>query len=633
MGTRDQAIEKPQSIRFDGAEHRDRHPQEYYDEIKARFAEERDLRLALPAGGHGAVHLRPRRRAGPRTRSTRTPASSSPREPINDNVEVLFIGGGFSALLTSARLREGGVESIRIVERGADVGGTWYWNRYPGVACDVVVLRLPAAARRDGLRAVPALRRGPGDLRPLPGDRPPYDLYELAVFQTTVTSTVWDEDEQLWHVDDRPRRPHDGARSWSAPTARCPSRSWRVIDGMETLRRALVPHVALGLRATPGQDLEHLADKVVGIIGTGASAVQVVPNLGAAAKELYVFQRTPSSIDVRDDWETDPEWAAHAASRAGRPSGGRRPSTEPPLDRAADRAALRDGITREEKIRRQENANIDSHDADPPPHRGDRRGPGDGRGAEAVVHVHVQAAVLPQRLPADVQPARTCTSSTRRARASPRSARQGPIFDGTDVRARPADLRHRLRGAEDRHLQPDRRRGRRRPQRQVRRRHPHAARHPHPRLPEPVHHGRLPGVVPVQPDRRAAGAGRPHRRLHRPRPRATATTRSTPPPRPRSGGCRRSSPTAARPTATRSARPATTTSRAREPPPGRQLQRRLRRLHRPHRRASRRRWRTTSSAPRADTRCARRVALWCGPSLRWPYVPGGRRRSSTRPAG
>src|SRR5699024_45691 len=61
-----------------------------------------------------------------------------PRDPITDDVEVLFIGGGFSALLTSARLHERGVESIRIVERGADVGGTWYWNRYPGIACDVV---------------------------------------------------------------------------------------------------------------------------------------------------------------------------------------------------------------------------------------------------------------------------------------------------------------------------------------------------------------------------------------------------------------------------------------------------------------------------------------------------------------
>src|SRR5262245_54129909 len=111
---------------------------EYYEQIKQRFAVERDLRLAyrpegtaqyitdLAAAGFGEFESDPW--SGPVT----------PREPINDSVEVLLIGGGFSALLTSGRLRERGVESIRIVERGADVGGAWYWNRYPGVACDVV---------------------------------------------------------------------------------------------------------------------------------------------------------------------------------------------------------------------------------------------------------------------------------------------------------------------------------------------------------------------------------------------------------------------------------------------------------------------------------------------------------------
>ncbi len=54
------------------------------------------------------------------------------RPPLHDEVDVLLIGGGFSGLMTGARLRMAGVESIRIVERGGDVGGTWYWNRYPG---------------------------------------------------------------------------------------------------------------------------------------------------------------------------------------------------------------------------------------------------------------------------------------------------------------------------------------------------------------------------------------------------------------------------------------------------------------------------------------------------------------------
>ncbi len=112
-------------------------PQAYYDAIKTKFAEERDLRLNYRPEGTAQYTSE---LTGPLARYAIDAFSSevTPREPINDTVECLFIGGGFSALLTSARLRERGVESIRIVERGADVGGTWYWNRYPGVACDVV---------------------------------------------------------------------------------------------------------------------------------------------------------------------------------------------------------------------------------------------------------------------------------------------------------------------------------------------------------------------------------------------------------------------------------------------------------------------------------------------------------------
>ena len=111
--------------------------QEFYDNVKRKFAEERDLRLNYRPEGT-AQYTSDLTGELASTKSIRTRGDSTPREPINDTVECLFIGGGFSALLTSARLREYGVESIRIVERGADVGGTWYWNRYPGVACDVV---------------------------------------------------------------------------------------------------------------------------------------------------------------------------------------------------------------------------------------------------------------------------------------------------------------------------------------------------------------------------------------------------------------------------------------------------------------------------------------------------------------
>ena len=112
---------------------RERPPQSYYDNIKQKFAEQRDVRLGYRP--EGTEQFTSDLEGDLAKYATDPYAGEVPeREPVDDTVEVLFIGGGFSALLTSARLRERGVESIRIVERGADVGGTWYWNRYPGVA-------------------------------------------------------------------------------------------------------------------------------------------------------------------------------------------------------------------------------------------------------------------------------------------------------------------------------------------------------------------------------------------------------------------------------------------------------------------------------------------------------------------
>src|SRR3954451_19381859 len=172
---------------------------EYYESIKQRFAEERDLRLAFRPEGTSQYTSE---LEGELARYAADPYIDEviEREPIDDEVEVLFIGGGFSALLTAARLREVGVESIRIVERGGDVGGTWYWNRYPGVACDVVSYDyLPLL---DEMGYVPSRHYAPGEeiLNHCRAIAQRYDLYELAVFQTTVTSTIWNEDERLWYV-------------------------------------------------------------------------------------------------------------------------------------------------------------------------------------------------------------------------------------------------------------------------------------------------------------------------------------------------------------------------------------------------------------------------------------------------
>jgi len=330
-----------------------RKPQEYYEGIKEKFAEERDLRLGYRPPG--TEMYRPL--DGKFADYEQDPYIDEviEREPIVDEVEVLFIGGGFSALLTSARLRQKGVESIRIVERGGDVGGTWYWNRYPGIACDVVSYDyLPLL---DEMEYIPTRHYagGPEILAHCQAIAKKYELYDLAVFQTTVTSTIWDEQEQVWEVttdrNDRMRAKFVICANGTLAKPRL-----ALIDGMEDYEGVSF-HTSRWDYDFTGAELENLADKRVGIIGTGASAVQIIPNVGATAKELYVFQRTPSSIDIRDDWATDPEWAARQEP------GWQAIRRQKIIDKFRYQAEKRKnlvGITQEEKIRRQENANIDA---------------------------------------------------------------------------------------------------------------------------------------------------------------------------------------------------------------------------------------------------------------------------------
>ena len=347
-----EAQEKPLIGSMDGLS-KPKKPQAYYDAIKHKFAEERDLRLDYRPEG---TQQYTSDLSGSFARYETDPYGGEivPRAPITDTVECLFIGGGFSALLTSARLREYGVESIRIVERGADVGGTWYWNRYPGVACDVISYDyLPLL---DEMDYVPKnhYAKGPEILAHCQAIARRYNLYELAVFQTTVTSTIWNEEEEMWQLTtDRGDRMKARFVICANGTLSKPKLS--KIKGMESFEGHAF-HTSRWDYDYTGEDLSGLEDKVVGIIGTGATAVQAIPGLGAAAKELYVFQRTPSSIDIRDDWPTDPNWARKLkpgwqAKRRERAMRGPRLTEEQRAERAA--------MSREEKIRRQENANID----------------------------------------------------------------------------------------------------------------------------------------------------------------------------------------------------------------------------------------------------------------------------------
>ena len=235
------------------------------------------------------------------------------REPLTDEVDVLLIGGGFGGLLTGARLRQLGVQDIRVVEKGGDFGGTWYWNRYPGAACDIesyvylpMLEELGFVPKEKYSKAAEILEHALSIARE-------FDLYRDVCFQTEVTGLEWEAASRRWIVstnrDDRIRARFVALSNGWLQKPKLPG-----VPGVESFTGHSFHTSRWDYGYTGGDsrgNLTGLADKRVGVIGTGASAVQCVPPLGESAGHLYVFQRTPSSIDVRANRPTDPEWAAH----------------------------------------------------------------------------------------------------------------------------------------------------------------------------------------------------------------------------------------------------------------------------------------------------------------------------------
>ncbi|MCC6917763.1 MAG: NAD(P)/FAD-dependent oxidoreductase [Alphaproteobacteria bacterium] len=233
------------------------------------------------------------------------------RAPLADEVDVIIVGGGFAGLFAGARLREAGVKSIRIIEKAGDFGGTWYWNRYPGCACDVESYIYLPLLEETGYMPKRKYAPAPEIMEHCRRIGRHFGLYDHACFQTQVTSMTWDATAARWRVktdrgdDMRARFVIVGPGPLNRP--KLPG-----IPGIDTFKGHAFHTSRWDYAYTgggPEGNLAKLADKRVGIIGTGATAIQCIPHLGASAKQLYVFQRTPSVVDVRNDRETDPAWA------------------------------------------------------------------------------------------------------------------------------------------------------------------------------------------------------------------------------------------------------------------------------------------------------------------------------------
>ena len=252
-------------------------------------------------------------------------AEPVPREALTDECDGLVVGAGFAGLLLWYKLREAGFENVRFCEKGGDVGGTWYWNRYPGIACDVESYSyLPLL---EEMNYIPSMKFAAGFeiMEYCQKMAEKFGFYDKCLFHTTVEKTQWDESTARWTVS-TDRGDAMKAKFVVLANGILTTPKLARIDGMSSFKGD-------SFHTSRWDYNIDLKGKRVGIIGTGATAVQAVPELAKIVKELYVFQRTPSSIDVRDqretsveefeEWAKEPGWAKARRARFAKISQGR----------------------------------------------------------------------------------------------------------------------------------------------------------------------------------------------------------------------------------------------------------------------------------------------------------------------
>jgi cation diffusion facilitator CzcD-associated flavoprotein CzcO len=231
------------------------------------------------------------------------------REPLNDEVAVAIIGGGFAGLVTGAKLVQAGVTDVRIIEGGGDVGGAWYWNRYPGAMCDTAAMIYLPLLEETGQMPTQKYCLAPEIFGHAKRIASHFGLYNNALFSTEVSDLSWDEASSRWIVSTN-RGDRIRARFVTMGTRPLHRPKLPGIPGIQTFGGHCFHTSRWDYDYTGGDyagaAMDRLSGKRVGIIGTGATAVQCIPHLAKAAGQLTVFQRTPSSIDVRNNHPIDP---------------------------------------------------------------------------------------------------------------------------------------------------------------------------------------------------------------------------------------------------------------------------------------------------------------------------------------
>ncbi|KAJ3533882.1 hypothetical protein NM208_g7783 [Fusarium decemcellulare] len=259
------------------------------------------------------------------------PPADLPSPKDGARSEILVIGGGYGGLLFAVRLLQAGfkLEDIRMVDCAGGFGGTWYWNRYPGLTCDIESYIYMPLLEETGY--VPTQKYTTGKELREHAERiaKHWGLDKVAWFRQRVDSIEWDDKSKEWVTGLKPQLGRGNEGSLISVRSRFLMLTTGVvlvprvprIPGIERFKGACFHTARWDYDSTGGTadkpDLVKLKGQRVGIIGTGATAIQVVPALKDWAEKLYVFQRTPSAVDRRDNRPTDPKWAEEIRSKPG----------------------------------------------------------------------------------------------------------------------------------------------------------------------------------------------------------------------------------------------------------------------------------------------------------------------------
>ena len=280
--------------------------------VRQKYLEERNKRLRADGNNQ---YLQLQGQLAHYLEDPYTPVTARPAR--TDHVTVAFIGGGFAGLVTGARLVEAGITDVRVIEKGGDFGGTWYWNRYPGAQCDTASFVYMPLLEETGHMPTEKYAHAPEILGHCQHIGRHFGLYDNALFHTEVKDLVWQEETSCWLIRTN-RGDAFTAQFVAMGTGPLHVPKLPGIPGIEAFKGHSF-HTSRWDYAYTGGDphgalMANLADKRVAIIGTGATAVQCVPHLAKACKDLFVFQRTPSSIDIPNNQPTDPQWFATMAT-------------------------------------------------------------------------------------------------------------------------------------------------------------------------------------------------------------------------------------------------------------------------------------------------------------------------------